>query len=59
MVIGVDFSVYVGEGNRGNEEIMSKCTMKEKHGRTDGDGFFTKRMEMSVVNISKRGRKTE
>ena len=45
-VIGADFNGYVGEGNSGDEEVMSRF------GRNAGQMVvgFAKRMQMAVVN---------
>ncbi|KAK3549287.1 hypothetical protein QTP70_034498 [Hemibagrus guttatus] len=50
VVIGADFSGYVGEGNTGDEEVMGKFGVKERklEGQTVVD--FAKRMDMAVVN---------
>ncbi|KAK3570673.1 hypothetical protein QTP86_024754 [Hemibagrus guttatus] len=47
VVIGADFNGHVGEGNRGDEEVMGKFGVKER-GQIVVD--FAKRMDMAVVN---------
>eukprot|EP00064_Thunnus_orientalis_P010544 superscaffoldBa00001440_g10570 len=50
MVIGVDFSGHIGEGNRGEEEVMSGYGVKERNVEGKMVVDFMKRMEMAVVN---------
>ncbi|KAI5101449.1 hypothetical protein C0J45_8652 [Silurus meridionalis] len=50
LVIGADFNGHVGEGNRGDEEVMGRYGFK--NGNMEGQMVvdFAKRMEMAVVN---------
>ncbi|KAK3560570.1 hypothetical protein QTP86_010907 [Hemibagrus guttatus] len=50
VVIGADFNGHVGEGNRGNEEVMGKFGVKEKNLEGQMIVGFAKRMDMAVVN---------
>ncbi|KAI5618310.1 hypothetical protein C0J50_22292 [Silurus asotus] len=50
LVIGADFNGHVGEGNRGDEEVMGRYGFKERHVEGQMVGDFAKRMEMAVVN---------
>ncbi|KAK3519256.1 hypothetical protein QTP70_023102 [Hemibagrus guttatus] len=50
VVIGVDFNGHVGEGNRGDEEVMGKFGVKERNLEGQMVVDFTKRMDMAVVN---------
>eukprot|EP00064_Thunnus_orientalis_P005610 superscaffoldBa00000558_g5624 len=51
VVIGVDLSGHVGEGNRDDEEVMGRYGVKERNveGQTVVD--FSEGMEMAVVNM--------
>ncbi|KAK3516865.1 hypothetical protein QTP70_027079 [Hemibagrus guttatus] len=51
VVIGVDFNVHIGEGNRGDEEVMGKFGVKERNIEGQMVVDFAKRMDMAVVNI--------
>ncbi|KAF7701131.1 hypothetical protein C0J45_10358 [Silurus meridionalis] len=51
LVIGVDFNSHVGEGNRGDEEVMSRYGFKERNVEGQMVVDFAKRMEMAVVNM--------
>ncbi|KAK3515300.1 hypothetical protein QTP70_013476 [Hemibagrus guttatus] len=57
VVIGVDFNGHVGEGNRGDEEVMGKFGVKERNLEGQMVVDFAKRMDMAVVNtyFQKRG----
>ncbi|KAK3542907.1 hypothetical protein QTP70_006530 [Hemibagrus guttatus] len=50
VVIGADFNGHVGEGNRGDEEVMSKFGVKERNLEGQMVVNFAKRMDMAVVN---------
>uniref|UniRef100_A0A3B3I9A4 ribonuclease H n=1 Tax=Oryzias latipes TaxID=8090 RepID=A0A3B3I9A4_ORYLA len=50
VVIGADFNGYVGEGNRGDEEVMGRFGLKERNLEGQMVVDFVKRMEMAVVN---------
>ncbi|KAI5619406.1 hypothetical protein C0J50_21026 [Silurus asotus] len=50
LVIGADFNWHVGEGNRGDEEVMGKYGFKERNVERQMVVDFAKRMEMAVVN---------
>ncbi|KAK3550753.1 hypothetical protein QTP70_004591 [Hemibagrus guttatus] len=51
VVIGADFNGQVGEGNRGDEEVMGKFGVKERNLEGQIVVDFAKRMDMAVVNI--------
>ncbi|KAK3575497.1 hypothetical protein QTP86_028193 [Hemibagrus guttatus] len=50
VVIGADFNGHVGEGNRGDEEVMGKFGVKEMNLEGQMVVDFAKRMDMGVVN---------
>ncbi|KAK3539573.1 hypothetical protein QTP70_010272 [Hemibagrus guttatus] len=50
VVIGADFNGHVGEGNRGDEEVMGKFGVKERNLEGQMVVDFAKRMDMAVVN---------
>ncbi|KAK3511358.1 hypothetical protein QTP70_005291 [Hemibagrus guttatus] len=50
VVIGADFNGHVGEGNRGDEEVMGKFGVKERNLEGQMVVDFVKRMDMAVVN---------
>ncbi|KAK3514078.1 hypothetical protein QTP70_003216 [Hemibagrus guttatus] len=50
VVIGADFNGHVGEGNRGDEEVMGKFGVKERNLEGQMVVDFAKRMHMAVVN---------
>ncbi|KAK3523072.1 hypothetical protein QTP86_012648 [Hemibagrus guttatus] len=50
VVIGADFNGHVGEGNRGDEEVMGKFGAKERNLEGQMVVDFAKRMDMGVVN---------
>ncbi|KAK3574085.1 hypothetical protein QTP86_002865 [Hemibagrus guttatus] len=50
VVIGADFNGHVGEGNRGDEEVMDKFGVKERNLEVQMVVDFAKRMDMAVVN---------
>ncbi|KAK3550621.1 hypothetical protein QTP70_001816 [Hemibagrus guttatus] len=50
VVIGADFNGHVGEGNRGDEEVMGKFGVKERSLEGQMVVDFAKRMDMAVVN---------
>ncbi|KAK3570020.1 hypothetical protein QTP86_009157 [Hemibagrus guttatus] len=49
VVIGADFNGHVGEGNRGDEEVMGKFGVKERNLEGQMVVDFAKRMDMAVV----------
>ncbi|KAI5615444.1 hypothetical protein C0J50_0125 [Silurus asotus] len=49
LVIGADFNVHVGEGNRGDEEVMGRYGIKERNVEGQMVEDLAKRMEMAVV----------
>ncbi|XP_062866594.1 uncharacterized protein LOC134329279, partial [Trichomycterus rosablanca] len=50
VVIGADLNGHVGEGNRGDEEVMGRFGVKERNQEGQMVVDFAKRMEMAVVN---------
>ncbi|KAK3535540.1 hypothetical protein QTP70_016810, partial [Hemibagrus guttatus] len=50
VVIGADFNGHVGEGNKGDEEVMGKFGVKERNLEGQMVVDFAKRMDMAVVN---------
>ncbi|KAK3559648.1 hypothetical protein QTP86_013601, partial [Hemibagrus guttatus] len=50
VVIGADFNGHVGEGDRGDEEVMGKFGVKERNLEGQMVVDFAKRMDMAVVN---------
>ncbi|KAI5101079.1 hypothetical protein C0J45_8282 [Silurus meridionalis] len=50
LVIGADFNGHVGEGNRGDEEVMGRFGFKERNVEGQMLVDFAKKMEMAVVN---------
>ncbi|KAK3519649.1 hypothetical protein QTP86_002806, partial [Hemibagrus guttatus] len=50
VVIGADFNGHVGEGNRGDEEVMGKFGVKERNLEGQMVVDFAKRIDMAVVN---------
>ncbi|KAK3568022.1 hypothetical protein QTP86_028613, partial [Hemibagrus guttatus] len=50
VLIGMDFNGHVGEGNRGDEEMMGKFGDKERNLEGQMVVDFAKRMDMAVVN---------
>ncbi|KAK3541480.1 hypothetical protein QTP86_026980 [Hemibagrus guttatus] len=50
VVIGADFNGHVGEGNRGDEEVMGKFGVKERNLEGQMVVDFAKKMDMAVVN---------
>ncbi|KAK3574008.1 hypothetical protein QTP86_034351 [Hemibagrus guttatus] len=50
VMIGADFNGHVGEGNRGDEEVMGKFGVKERNLEGQLVVDFSKRMDMAVVN---------
>ncbi|KAK3560854.1 hypothetical protein QTP86_022604 [Hemibagrus guttatus] len=50
VVIGADFNGHVGEGNRGDEEVMGKFGVNERNLEGQMVVDFAKRMDMAVVN---------
>lgn len=55
-MIGADFNGLVGEGNRGNQEVMKKFEVQDRDAEGQKMVDFTERMEMSVVKtFSQKG----
>lgn len=55
-MIGADFNGLVGEGNRGNQEVMKKFEFQDRDAEGQKVVDFTERMEMSVVKtFSQKG----
>ncbi|KAK3525621.1 hypothetical protein QTP70_001440 [Hemibagrus guttatus] len=50
VMIGADFNGHVGEGNRGDEEVMGKFGVKKRNLEGQMVVDFAKRMDMAVVN---------
>ncbi|KAK3534511.1 hypothetical protein QTP86_016580 [Hemibagrus guttatus] len=50
VAIRADFNEHVGEGNRGDEEVMGKFGVKERNLEGQMVVDFAKRMDMAVVN---------
>ena len=50
VVIGADFNGHVGEGNRGNENIMGRYGDKARNAEGQMVVDFVTRMEMAVLN---------
>ncbi|KAK3570504.1 hypothetical protein QTP86_020079 [Hemibagrus guttatus] len=50
VVIGADFNGHVGEGNRGDAEVMGKFGVKERNLEGQMVVNFAKRMDIAVVN---------
>lgn len=46
-MIGVDFGVDVGEGNRGEEKLLGRCGVKERNMEGKKAVEFVKRMRMA------------
>ncbi|KAI5086393.1 hypothetical protein C0J45_2227 [Silurus meridionalis] len=57
LVIGADFNGHVGEGNRGDEEVMGRYGFKERNVEGQMVVDFAKRMKMAVVNTYLRRRR--
>ncbi|KAK3573652.1 hypothetical protein QTP86_029951 [Hemibagrus guttatus] len=54
VVIGADFNGHVGEGNRGDEEVMGKFGVKERNLEGQMVVDFAKRMDMAVTTEENR-----
>ncbi|KAI5107950.1 hypothetical protein C0J45_1544 [Silurus meridionalis] len=52
LVIGADFNGHVGEGNRGDEEVMGRYGLKERYVEGQMVVDLAKKMEMAVVNTN-------
>ncbi|KAJ8347031.1 hypothetical protein SKAU_G00284320 [Synaphobranchus kaupii] len=50
VVIGADFNGHVGEGNKGDEEVMGRYGVKKRNVEGQMVVDFAKRMGMAVVN---------
>ena len=50
LVIGADFNGHVGEGNRGDENVMGRYGDKARNAEGQMLVDFATRMEMAVVN---------
>ncbi|KAF7703561.1 hypothetical protein C0J45_1013 [Silurus meridionalis] len=51
LVIGADFNGHVGEGNRGDEEVMGRYGFKERNVEKQMVLDFAKKMKIAVVNV--------
>ncbi|KAK3565387.1 hypothetical protein QTP86_007664 [Hemibagrus guttatus] len=51
VVIGADFNGHVGEGNRGDEEVMGKFGVKERKLEGQMVVDFAKRMDIAVADL--------
>ena len=49
-LIGADLNEHVGEGNRGDEEVMGRHSFKERNLEDKMVVDFAKRMQMTVLN---------
>ena len=50
ILIGADFNGHVGEGNRGDEQVMGRHGLKERNAEGQRLVDFAKRMDMAIVN---------
>lgn len=50
LVIGADFNGHVGEGNRGEEDVLGEFGLKERNAQGQMLVDFAKIMKMYVVN---------
>ncbi len=51
VIIGMDFNGDIGEGNKGDEELMDRYGVKERNVEGQMVVDFVKRMEVTVVNM--------
>lgn len=49
-VIDADFNSHVGEGKRGDEEVMDRSGIQDRNAEGQRLVDFTKRMNMAAVN---------
>ncbi|KAF7708370.1 hypothetical protein HF521_017427 [Silurus meridionalis] len=52
LLIGADLNGHVGEGNRGDKDVMGRYGFKERNVEGQMRVDFAKRMEMAVVNTN-------
>ncbi len=50
VIIGMDFNGDIGEGNKGDEEVIGRYGVKERNVEGQIVVDFAKKMEMAVVN---------
>ena len=50
-MIGTDLSRRIGEGNRGDEEMMGRYVFKKKNEEEQLIANFVKRMEGTILSI--------
>ena len=50
VVIGADFNGHIGEGNRGDEEVLGRFGIQDRNAEGQMVVDFAKKMEMARVN---------